>query len=826
MSLRKCFARLLVVALIASQATVVLGVTSASASTIGWSAPTTIDTNPYLTSVSCASATLCVAVDSSGNAVTWTGTTWSSPVNIDSSNNLSSVSCASSIFCVAADYAGNAVTWNGSSWTVMTGVAPYSGYNYIASLSSVSCLSSAFCAAVGASGNAVTWNGTSWSSAVDIDSSNNLASVSCTTSTFCVAVDYSGNAVTWNGSSSSTFYYAVSSTGFQSVSCTSSSFCVAVGDNSDTYTWGTSWSGAISIPNVSYMGSVSCVSTSFCVAVADNGNAYTYPATNYSVTYVDSGAGSGTLPTQANEPSGATFTVASGSALTDPGYAFGGWNDGTTTYAAGSTYTMPAANVTLTAVWTPITYSVTYVDSGAGSGTLPTQANEPSGVTFTVASGSALTDPGYAFGGWNDGTTTYAAGSTYTMPAANVTLTAVWTPITYTVTFNSEGGSSVANMSGLDGTTITLPSAPTYAGYTFDGWFAAASGGSALTSPYTLAGSVTLYAQWTANIVVAPSVPINAAPPAGLPLSSYGAPTSVSTSCSVPTTLTQSAGSESVTVEVPTDALPCPTMVSVYPIINTATLVAQIPTDQSYVVSLAVSWRTQGGSIPTATSPLTMTITDPNIVAGDTIYEVTAAGLKVVGTAAKNGTATVTFSSDPTFVIAHTNLVAQAALNLTSVTGTLAKPLILTTSGGSGSGAVSYTVTNGTATGCVISGSSLDATSAGTCLVMATKAADTTYSAVSSLATTVTFRAVLRAIRMTSPVWTGRSVVTNILGAGFYGQPRVTSNVRGTRIGVEHDSGTRLTIRVIVAKSTPRGVHVFTIVFAHGQRVTVRYNQR
>ena len=791
MSLRKFFARLFVVAMIASQATVVLGVTSASASTLGWSAPTTIDTNPNLTSVSCASttfcvagdssgnvitwngstwsspvnidssndlssvscasATFCVAVDSSGNAITWNGTSWSIPVNIDSSNNLSSVSCASATFCVAVDYAGNVVTWNGSSWTVTTGVAPVT-VPYLPNLSSVSCPTSTFCVAMNSSGDAVTWNGTSWSTTTSpIDSDYYLASVSCASTTFCAAVDGGGDALTWNGSSWP-FYYGVSSAGFQSVSCISSSFCVAVGDSGATYTWnGTSWLSTINIPNVSYVGSVSCVSTSFCVAVANNGNAYTYPA---------------------------------------------------------------------------ITYSVTYVDSGAGSGTLPTQANEPSGATFTVASGSALTDPGYAFGGWSDGTTTYAAGSTYTMPAANVTLTAVWTPITYTVTFNSEGGSSVANMSGLDGTTITLPSAPTYAGYTFDGWFAAASGGSALTSPYTVAGSVTLYAQWTANIVVAPSVPINAAPPAGLPLSSYGAPTSVSTSCSVPTTLTQSAGSESVTVEVPTDALPCPTMVSVYPIINTATLVAQIPTDQSYVVSLAVSWRTQGGSIPTATSPLTMTITDPNIVAGDTIYEVTAAGLKVVGTAAKNGTATVTFSSDPTFVIAHTNLVAQAALNLTSVTGTLAKPLILTTSGGSGSGAVSYTVTNGTATGCVISGSSLDATSAGTCLVMATKAADTTYSAVSSLATTVTFRAVLRAIRMTSPVWTGRSVVTNILGAGFYGQPRVTSNVRGTRIGVEHDSGTRLTIRVIVAKSTPRGVHVFTIVFAHGQRVTVRYNQR
>jgi uncharacterized repeat protein (TIGR02543 family) len=55
----------------------------------------------------------------------------------------------------------------------------------------------------------------------------------------------------------------------------------------------------------------------------------------------------------------------------------------------------------------------------------------------------------------------------------------------------------VSSQSGLQGTTITLPSAPSRAGYVFNGWFAAASGGSALTSPYTLTGSVTLYAQWT-----------------------------------------------------------------------------------------------------------------------------------------------------------------------------------------------------------------------------------------------------------------------------------------------------------------------------------------
>ncbi len=81
---------------------------------------------------------------------------------------------------------------------------------------------------------------------------------------------------------------------------------------------------------------------------------------------------------------------------------------------------------------------------------------------------------------------------------------------------------------------------------------------------------------------------------------------------------------------------------------------------------------------------------------------------------------------------------AQAALTLTSVSGHVGSPLSLATSGGSGTGAVSYTVADGTASGCAVSGSSLTATSAGTCLVTATKAADATYLVATSPATTVT----------------------------------------------------------------------------------------
>jgi hypothetical protein len=69
-------------------------------------------------------------------------------------------------------------------------------------------------------------------------------------------------------------------------------------------------------------------------------------------------------------------------------------------------------------------------------------------------------------------------------------------------------------------------------------------------------------------------------------------------------------------------------------------------------------------------------------------------------------------------------------------------------------------------------------------------------------------------------------VITTIIGRNFYGRPRITSNVGGTRVGVLHDSGNTLTIRVTVAKGTPRGVHTFIIVFAREQRTTAKYNQR
>lgn len=72
-------------------------------------------------------------------------------------------------------------------------------------------------------------------------------------------------------------------------------------------------------------------------------------------------------------------------------------------------------------------------------------------------------------------------------------------PTSYTVTFNSNGGSTVAAITANAGGTITAPTAPTRAGFTFDGWYKE----SALTTPWnfaidTVTANTTLYAKWTA----------------------------------------------------------------------------------------------------------------------------------------------------------------------------------------------------------------------------------------------------------------------------------------------------------------------------------------
>lgn len=96
--------------------------------------------------------------------------------------------------------------------------------------------------------------------------------------------------------------------------------------------------------------------------------------------------------------------------------------DSTTT----DTITSNNVNVTISSSSVPTTYAVTFKGGPGATGMAPTMASKAAGESFILPA-NTFTREGYTFAGWYDGTKTYAAGSTYTMPAHAVTFTAQWT---------------------------------------------------------------------------------------------------------------------------------------------------------------------------------------------------------------------------------------------------------------------------------------------------------------------------------------------------------------------------------------------------------------
>ena len=114
----------------------------------------------------------------------------------------------------------------------------------------------------------------------------------------------------------------------------------------------------------------------------------------------------------------------------------------------------------------------------------------PSG-TLATRPDAPTTTPGYTFGGWNkvDGTAWNYASDKVT---DNITLYAKWTANTYTITFDTAGGSEIAPITQDYGTAIAAPADPTREGYTFIGWDR--------EIPETMpAENMTVTAQWEIN---------------------------------------------------------------------------------------------------------------------------------------------------------------------------------------------------------------------------------------------------------------------------------------------------------------------------------------
>ncbi len=169
---------------------------------------------------------------------------------------------------------------------------------------------------------------------------------------------------------------------------------------------------------------------------------------------------------------------------------------------------------------------------------------------------------------------------------------------------------------------------------------------------------------------------------------------------------------------------------------------------------------------------------------------------------------------------------AQAPLSLTSVSATTGEPLTLTSSGGSGSGAVTYAVTSAGTAHCAVNDGVLTTTNAGTCEVTVTKASDATFAAASSAPTTIDVTNAAPAavvLRVVGHAKVGATVTVQIIGGTFAGRPSITSNEKGTRVLVLHDHGTSLSVRVTDAAGSKKGTHAFSAPLASGVRVRASY---
>lgn len=133
--------------------------------------------------------------------------------------------------------------------------------------------------------------------------------------------------------------------------------------------------------------------------------------------------------------------------------------------------------------------------------------NEGTRTTAIIDNGAKLTAPaaptkeGYRFDGWyydNNGGKAKWDFDKDTVTRA-MTLTAKWVQ-TYTVAFDTNGGSAVAPVTVDAGSTVTKPADPMKSGHNFGGWYK----DSTLQTPWnfandTVTADTTLYAKWTAN---------------------------------------------------------------------------------------------------------------------------------------------------------------------------------------------------------------------------------------------------------------------------------------------------------------------------------------
>ncbi|QJD84731.1 InlB B-repeat-containing protein [Cohnella herbarum] len=177
---------------------------------------------------------------------------------------------------------------------------------------------------------------------------------------------------------------------------------------------------------------------------------------------------------------------------TRSGHVFSGWYRDAGHSQAYSFTTPVTANVTLYAKWIA-TYTVSF-ESNGGSAVDAQTVNEGD----VAAAPANPIRSGHSFDGWYSDSSLSEGYSFTTLVTENITLYAKWTENSYTVRFDSNGGSVVNSQTVSPGNKAAVPSAPTWKGYRFEGWYVGLNEGSPVYDFNTaVTADLTVYAKWT-----------------------------------------------------------------------------------------------------------------------------------------------------------------------------------------------------------------------------------------------------------------------------------------------------------------------------------------
>jgi hypothetical protein len=307
---------------LAASLSIAAGAARAAQSPLTWSAPLTLDANAVIKGVSCASPSLCVAVDNKGDVISSTepggGAGAWKLANLTESTGFLSVSCVpAGTLCVAIDGVGGVwsstdPTGGAGAWSSVniTGGAGFGGQ------ASVSCASAALCVIAPADekgrgaevvadvffSTEPTGAAGAWHDTLGVDTAGHaLYGIDCVNPTLCVAAGAAGHVATSESPAGGESAWSAAGVdeenNLYAVSCASTLLCAAgdIAGNIVTSTNPAGGAGAWSVTHVDAANAifgVSCPSAALCVAVDDQGRALastepTAGAAAWSVTQIE-----------------------------------------------------------------------------------------------------------------------------------------------------------------------------------------------------------------------------------------------------------------------------------------------------------------------------------------------------------------------------------------------------------------------------------------------------------------------------------------------------------------------------------------------------------